>query len=127
MQTIIARSLHSLKKNLNKKIKRKKIGLVPTMGFLHEGHLSLIDLLKERSDIVIVSIFVNSTQFGIGEDLDQYPRNLDRDLSLCAQRGVDLPDLRAGRAPLLDLTDPDRAQVPRVQGDLGQRYEVQNH
>ena len=70
--------------------KGKSIGLVPTMGFLHEGHLSLIDLLKERSDIVIVSIFVNSTQFGIGEDLDQYPRNLDRDLSLCAQRGVDL-------------------------------------
>ena len=68
----------------------KTIGLVPTMGFLHEGHLSLIDLLRDRSDVVILSVFVNSTQFGVGEDLEKYPRDLNRDLELCGERQVDL-------------------------------------
>ena len=67
----------------------KKIGFVPTMGFLHEGHLSLIDLIRERSDVVILSIFVNPTQFGVGEDLDKYPRDQERDLELCRDRKVD--------------------------------------
>ena len=67
----------------------KKIGFVPTMGYLHEGHLSLIDLISDRSDIIIVSIFVNPTQFGVGEDLKKYPRNRDRDLQLCRDRKVD--------------------------------------
>ena len=68
----------------------KTIGLVPTMGYLHEGHLSLIDLIKEKSDFTILSIFVNPTQFGIGEDLKKYPRDLNRDLELCKEREVDL-------------------------------------
>ena len=67
----------------------KKIGFVPTMGFLHEGHLSLIDLIRERSDVVILSIFVNPTQFGVGEDLEKYPRDQERDLELCRDRKVD--------------------------------------
>ena len=67
----------------------KKIGFVPTMGFLHEGHLSLIDLIRERSDVVILSIFVNPTQFGVGDDLDSYPHDKDRDLELCRDRKVD--------------------------------------
>jgi pantoate--beta-alanine ligase len=67
----------------------KKIGFVPTMGFLHAGHLSLIDLIRERSDIVILSIFVNPTQFGVGEDLEKYPRDMERDLKLCRERKVD--------------------------------------
>lgn len=70
--------------------KGKTIGLVPTMGYLHEGHLSLIDLIKEKSDFTILSIFVNPTQFGIGEDLKKYPRDLNRDLELCKEREVDL-------------------------------------
>jgi len=67
----------------------KKIGFVPTMGYLHDGHLSLIDLIRERSDILILSIFVNPTQFGAGEDLEKYPRDMDRDLALCRERKVD--------------------------------------
>lgn len=68
----------------------KLIGFVPTMGFLHEGHLSLIDVAREQADVVVVSIFVNPTQFGVNEDLDQYPRDLERDLELCRARGADL-------------------------------------
>ena len=67
----------------------KKIGFVPTMGYLHDGHLSLIDLIRERSDILILSIFVNPTQFGAGEDLEKYPRDMERDLALSRERKVD--------------------------------------
>ncbi|HHS14301.1 MAG TPA: pantoate--beta-alanine ligase, partial [bacterium] len=68
----------------------KTIGFVPTMGFLHEGHLSLIRLAKTRADTVIVSIFVNPFQFGPEEDLERYPRDFERDEKLCLQAGADL-------------------------------------
>ena len=67
----------------------KKIGFVPTMGSLHQGHLSLIDLVRDQSDLVILSIFVNPTQFAEGEDLEKYPRDLERDLQLCKEQKVD--------------------------------------
>ena len=69
--------------------KGKKIGFVPTMGYLHKGHIKLIRKSKRENDITVVSIFVNPTQFGPGEDYDRYPRDERRDLRICEQEKVD--------------------------------------
>ncbi|MCX8649670.1 pantoate--beta-alanine ligase [Gilliamella sp. B2776] len=81
------------------------IGLVPTMGFLHEGHQSLMQAAKQHNQKVIVTIFVNPIQFGPSEDLASYPRDLDRDKIACEQMGVDLifcPDVSEMYSPNFD-------------------------
>lgn len=72
------------------KKKDRRIGFVPTMGYLHEGHLSLLDKARKDTDVVVVSIYVNPTQFGPREDFKKYPRDLKRDLKLCSSAGVDI-------------------------------------
>jgi pantoate--beta-alanine ligase len=81
----------------NLKLQGRSIGFVPTMGALHAGHLSLIKQAHKENDYTVVSIFVNPTQFGPGEDFKRYPRNLNRDAFLCRREGADIifyPDAR---------------------------------
>jgi pantoate--beta-alanine ligase len=68
----------------------KRIGYVPTMGFLHEGHLSLMRIARPQCDVLVTSIFVNPTQFGPNEDFNEYPRDIERDNTMCMEVGVDI-------------------------------------
>lgn len=81
------KELRDIRKNWGESL---KVGIVPTMGALHEGHLSLIKKAKETCDKVVVSVFVNPIQFGPSEDFDKYPRTLEKDMELCESAGVDV-------------------------------------
>lgn len=91
------------------------IGFAPTMGGLHEGHLSLIDAAKNACDFVVVSIFVNPTQFAPGEDLATYPRDIETDLNSCDARGADLVFV-----PTVETMYPDRSATSITVGGLDQ-------
>ena len=75
----------------------KTVGLVPTMGALHEGHISLVKACKKGNDIAVVSVFVNPTQFNDKEDLKRYPRTLDKDVALLEKNGCDYVFAPSGR------------------------------
>jgi pantoate--beta-alanine ligase len=96
----------------------RRIALVPTMGFLHEGHLRLVDEARRRADRVIVSIFVNPLQFGPGEDLDRYPRDLPRDRALAEARGTD-----ALFVPTAAVMYPPGSEIRVVPGATAARWE----
>lgn len=86
----IIKTILELKTALEELGRDKRIGFVPTMGYLHDGHLSLINEARSQNDVTVVSIFVNPTQFAPGEDLDAYPRDFDRDSQLADAAGTDL-------------------------------------
>jgi pantoate--beta-alanine ligase len=97
---------------------RREIGLVPTMGYLHEGHLALVDAARQRADSVVLTIFVNPLQFGPSEDLARYPRDLPRDRALAAGRGVD-----ALFVPSVDSMYPPGSEVRVIPGPTADRWE----
>jgi pantoate--beta-alanine ligase len=87
----VINSISEMQKAANElRLKGRTLSFVPTMGFLHAGHLSLMRLAREKADVLIVSIFVNPTQFEPGEDFDQYPRDIEQDEQLCEQELVDI-------------------------------------
>ena len=92
----IVKTINELQKLLGRnKRESRAVGFVPTMGFLHEGHLALVERARDENEIVVMSIFVNPAQFGPGEDFEAYPRDEERDAKLAAESGADilfLPD-----------------------------------
>jgi pantoate--beta-alanine ligase len=94
------------------------VGLVPTMGAFHAGHLALFEAARAENEVVVVSLFVNPAQFGAGEDLDRYPRDEERDAKLAEEAGVDILF-----APSADEMYPDGFRTWVDVGELGERLE----
>jgi pantoate--beta-alanine ligase len=97
---------------------RRSVALVPTMGYLHEGHLALVDAARRRADSVVLSVFVNPLQFGPTEDLDRYPRDLARDRALAAGRGV-----RVLFTPNVETMYPPGSEIRITAGASAERWE----
>lgn len=114
----IIESIEDFRKISHKK--ETKVGLVPTMGALHEGHLSLVRAARRENDIVLVTIFVNPTQFGPEEDFLQYPRNLQRDLDLLKKEDVDIVLI-----PDVEDMYPDGFSTSVNIGKLSEKFEGQ--
>lgn len=85
----LIRTVQTIREQI-KRIRDKKIGFVPTMGYLHDGHLSLVEQAKKENDLVVMSIFVNPLQFGPNEDFERYPRNEQKDAKVAKEKGVDI-------------------------------------
>lgn len=96
----------------------RRIGLVPSMGYLHEGHLALVDEARRQADAVVLSIFVNPLQFGPAEDLACYPRDLPRDRALASGRGVDMIFV-----PSVNAMYPPGSEVRVLPGSVAERWE----
>ncbi|MEV3925420.1 pantoate--beta-alanine ligase [Actinomadura coerulea] len=116
MTPIVARTREELARARSKT--GGTLALVPTMGALHEGHLSLMRQARGRADAVAVSVFVNPLQFGPGEDFDRYPRTFAADLEACAAEGVDFVF-----APAREVMYPDEPQVTVKSGPMGEVVE----
>lgn len=117
--TVLINTIEELRNILQPSRSNKRLALVPTMGNLHEGHLSLATQAKEIADIVVVSIFVNPTQFGENEDFDSYPRTLEADIKQLTAVNVDFVF-----APSVEEMYQDYPKFPETQVDLG---ELSNH
>ncbi|MFE1102946.1 pantoate--beta-alanine ligase [Nocardiopsis alba] len=112
---LVARTPSELRRALDG---RGRTALVPTMGALHGGHRTLMRLAREKADTVVVSVFVNPLQFGPGEDLDRYPRDLPADLAVCGEEGVDVVF-----APEVETMYPTEQMVTVDAGPMGERLE----
>ena len=112
---MVLNSIEDIKRFIkNAKSKGNTVGFVPTMGFLHAGHLSLIERAKEENDIVIVSIFVNPTQFGPNEDFETYPRDMESDTKLAREAGADV----IFNPSVLEIYPGESSTWVNVEGDI---------